>query len=367
MAEHDDRDDLERSYRNAAGAMDDAAARERRRAAVLAAVANLEAPSSQAARPAAANEPRWNSRRLWWQGTAAVFVVALSTVVVLRIGEQDSRMPDAQEPVSASKPAPETRAPPTPVATPSAEASPKISPDFDRSAARSRTETGAQPTATAAAAAAAKPAEPPSPAALGESVGTESRRAPAPVAAPSAFPGAAAPSGKLEAAPDAAVDALAKANKSASVERAQGAPASAVPEGIAGGQPRSAAEAGSARLITTPAAQPLQDSARSSTGSLQGASRDARLQSAQEIISAVEAGDIAAVRRLLDSGQPVDARDPDGRTALTHAVLRSDTRMVSVLIARGANPRAADKSGRTPLDYASEANSSAVLEALGHK
>ena len=366
MAEHDDQDDLERSYRNAAGAMDDAAARERRRAAVLAAVANVEAPASPAAPATAANEPRWSSRRMWWQGTAAVFVVALSTVVVLRIGEQDSRMPNAQEPVSASTPAPETRAPSTPVATPSAEASPRISPDFDRSAARSRMATGAQPTATAAAAA-AKPAETPSPAALGKSVGSEARHAPAPVAAPSAFPGAAVPSGKLEAAPDAAVDALAKANKSASMERAQGAPASAVPEAIAGGQPRSAAEAGSARLIATPAPQPPQDSARSSAGSLQGASRDARMQSAQEFVSAVDAGDIAAVRRLLDSGQPVDARDPDGRTALMHAVLRSDTRMVSLLVARGANPRAADKSGRTPLDYASEANASAVLEALGRK
>jgi hypothetical protein len=343
--------------------MDDAAARERRKAAVLAAVANVEAPPSPAARPAAANEPRWNSRRVWWQGTAAVFVVALSTVVVLRIGEQDSRTPDAQEPALASKPAPETTAPPPPIATPDADAAPASRPDFDRSAARSRSETGAQPTAAAA----AKPGEPSSPATLGESVGPEVRRAPAPVVAPSAFPGAAAPSGKLEVTPDAAVDALAKANKSASTERAQGAAASVAPEAMSGGQRRSEADVGRARLSTTPAPQPPQDSARSSTGALQGANRDARMQSAQEFISAVEAGDIAAVQRLLDSGQPVDARDQDGRTALTRAVLRSDAKMVGVLVARGANPRAADKSGRTPLDYASEANASAVLDALGRK
>jgi hypothetical protein len=202
---------------------------------------------------------------------------------------------------------------------------------------------------------------------LGESLGSEVRRAPAPVVAPSAFPGAAVPSGKLGAAPEASADALAKTRKSASTERAQGAPASTAAEAIKGGQRKDDADAGSARLSTTPAPQPAQDRARSSTSTAQGASRDARLQSAQEFFAAVEAGDIAVVQRLLDNGQPVDARDQDGRTALTQAILRSDARMVSVLIARGANPRAVDKSGRTPLDYAADANSSAVLDALGRK
>jgi hypothetical protein len=139
------------------------------------------------------------------------------------------------------------------------------------------------------------------------------------------------------------------------------------PQAVEGSPRKDDSDAGRSQPVTPAAPQRLQDAAGPSKSTLPGTGRDASMPSTQEFLSAVDAGDIAAVQRLLDGGQPIDARDQDGRTALTHAVLRSDAKMVSLLIARGASPRTADKSARTPLDYAAEANSSAVLDALGRR
>jgi len=70
------------------------------------------------------------------------------------------------------------------------------------------------------------------------------------------------------------------------------------------------------------------------------------------LLAAVTRGDIKAARRILSTTDPDAERDPDGRTALAIAVLRSDLPMAKLLLASGANRRAQDRFGQTPAGYA---------------
>ena len=66
---------------------------------------------------------------------------------------------------------------------------------------------------------------------------------------------------------------------------------------------------------------------------------------ASGLVAAAEAGDLAALRRLLDAGTPVDARDARGRTALlaaTHANRAEAARLLTALARGAAPPGAAD-------------------------
>ncbi|WP_231925292.1 ankyrin repeat domain-containing protein [Micromonospora purpureochromogenes] len=78
---------------------------------------------------------------------------------------------------------------------------------------------------------------------------------------------------------------------------------------------------------------------------------------------AVEMEDLTRLRQLLDAGAAVEDPNEQGMTLLHHAVdLEGDGALQSggplhvdvtaLLLARGANPYAADREGRTPLDYA---------------
>ncbi|MFI5862555.1 ankyrin repeat domain-containing protein [Streptomyces sp. NPDC051546] len=62
---------------------------------------------------------------------------------------------------------------------------------------------------------------------------------------------------------------------------------------------------------------------------------------ADELVRAVEAGDEAALTRLLGRGVPADAPDRDGRTALDLAVREGREGAVRVLLAAGADPEQA--------------------------
>ena len=70
------------------------------------------------------------------------------------------------------------------------------------------------------------------------------------------------------------------------------------------------------------------------------------------LLAAAEAGDLAAVRRLLDRGIPVDARDARGRTALLVATHADRVEVARLLIARGADVNARDDMQDTPFLYA---------------
>ncbi|MEU9827944.1 ankyrin repeat domain-containing protein [Micromonospora chersina] len=73
--------------------------------------------------------------------------------------------------------------------------------------------------------------------------------------------------------------------------------------------------------------------------------------------------DLPRLRQLLDDGAATEDADEQGMTLLHHAVdVEGDGALQSggplhvdvtaLLLARGANPHAVDREGRTPLDYA---------------
>ncbi len=71
-----------------------------------------------------------------------------------------------------------------------------------------------------------------------------------------------------------------------------------------------------------------------------------------DLPSAAMAGDVDAVRRLLDLGLAIDAVDAQGCSALLRAAGGGHRSTVELLLARGADPRLAARSGATPLSAA---------------
>ncbi len=64
------------------------------------------------------------------------------------------------------------------------------------------------------------------------------------------------------------------------------------------------------------------------------------------------------------AGTNLEKKDSDGRTALTHAVLRGDLETVRVLVEAGANVKARDRFHKTPLLYAVEAGRRDIVDFL---
>ncbi len=64
---------------------------------------------------------------------------------------------------------------------------------------------------------------------------------------------------------------------------------------------------------------------------------------ADALVAAAEAGDVAALRRLLDTGAPVDAVGSRGRSALLAATHANRVETARLLIARGANVNLKDE------------------------
>jgi ankyrin repeat protein len=73
---------------------------------------------------------------------------------------------------------------------------------------------------------------------------------------------------------------------------------------------------------------------------------------APALVSAAEAGDAAALRRLLDAGVSVDTRDARGRTALLAATHANRIDAARLLIERGADVNAQDEMQDSPFLYA---------------
>jgi hypothetical protein len=68
--------------------------------------------------------------------------------------------------------------------------------------------------------------------------------------------------------------------------------------------------------------------------------------------AAAAAGDLGTLRRLLDAGTPVDARDAQGRTALLLATRANQVAAARLLIERGADVNAKDDIQDSPFLYA---------------
>ena len=118
--------------------------------------------------------------------------------------------------------------------------------------------------------------------------------------------------------------------------------------------PRAAAQAGNAVAKNVP---PRDDAARVDRAAVPAPS--------EGLLVAVMKGDIEAARTLLQITDPDAERDADGRTALAIAVLRADVPLVKLLLAGGANRRAVDRFGHTPMSYANTSGDGAMLQALG--
>ena len=83
--------------------------------------------------------------------------------------------------------------------------------------------------------------------------------------------------------------------------------------------------------------------------------------SPQALVAAAEAGDLAALRRLLDAGTPVDATDGRQRTALLAATQANRIEAARLLIERGANVNAKDELQDSPFLYAGAAGRLDIL------
>lgn len=75
-------------------------------------------------------------------------------------------------------------------------------------------------------------------------------------------------------------------------------------------------------------------------------------------------GKVQALTAALDAGEPIDARDAQGRTALMRAVQGRHLDAAELLLRRGADPNTADARGQRPLDAARALRAGALAALL---
>ena len=88
---------------------------------------------------------------------------------------------------------------------------------------------------------------------------------------------------------------------------------------------------------------------------------------ALELHQAAFAGDLAAVRRLVSAGTPVDVADPEKHTPLMWAAFNGHTAVAGYLFESGADLGAKDESGRTALMYAASGPFAETVKLLLEK
>lgn len=85
---------------------------------------------------------------------------------------------------------------------------------------------------------------------------------------------------------------------------------------------------------------------------------------AADLQRAVITADKSLVETLLDEGDGVNARDPQGGTPLHWSVARGDAGITRLLMDRGADVKAGDDAGLTPLMVAASAGYARFVELL---
>lgn len=73
-----------------------------------------------------------------------------------------------------------------------------------------------------------------------------------------------------------------------------------------------------------------------------------------DLWAAVARNDSKEAIRLLEAGFNPDTKDPDGRTALMHAVIDGKDELVQLLIARGSDVNIQDEQGFSALHFAAQ-------------
>jgi len=82
------------------------------------------------------------------------------------------------------------------------------------------------------------------------------------------------------------------------------------------------------------------------------------------LIEAVANGDLPKVREIISTGGELEARDPQGRTALLLATHADAVEIAKVLIAAGADVNAKDAIKDTPFLYAGAEGRTEILKAI---
>jgi ankyrin repeat protein len=96
---------------------------------------------------------------------------------------------------------------------------------------------------------------------------------------------------------------------------------------------------------------------------LLGSLTAAAINSGDRLLDAARSDDAGSVARLIREGADVNAREPDGATALSWAAMRSNVAAAELLLKAGANPNLTNDIGISPLSV-SVANGCPALVAL---
>lgn len=120
------------------------------------------------------------------------------------------------------------------------------------------------------------------------------------------------------------------------------------------------------RTTTTVASQPTYAATPDATLARKDPDQERRRQQKNNaaLIAAVKASDWGAVRDMIHLMVDLNRPDPDGYTALHHAVMRDDLRMATLLLDNGAKKEAATRQGYTALMLAASAYRSPLAELL---